>query len=246
MKPEANQACVPRITVRQMREVDQMMVEDYGIDLVRMMENAGRHCAEVSRMRFLGGSVRGARVLVAAGTGGNGGGVLAAARNLHNWGAEITVWTTRPFDTYPGIDGEQLRILAMLGVNLQTFEPGRKPGPVHCVLDGIIGYSLSGTPRGVAARMIAAIMSPAIPVLSLDVPSGIDADTATAYTPAVRPAATLTLALPKAAMAGERARKLMGELYLADIGVPPGLYRRLDPPVSVDKLFDTRQILRLW
>ncbi len=86
---------IPTVTTEQMREVDRAMVEDYGIDLLQMMENAGRNLAALARRRFLDGDVAGRRVIVLAGSGGNGGGGMVAARYLHNWGAEIDVLTTR-------------------------------------------------------------------------------------------------------------------------------------------------------
>ena len=76
----------PSITADQMREVDRAMVEDYGIQLTQMMENAGRNLAHLARYRLLEGDPRGERVLVLAGKGGNGGGGAVCARRLHNWG----------------------------------------------------------------------------------------------------------------------------------------------------------------
>ena len=73
---------LPYLTVRQMIEVDKAMVEDFRINLVRMMENAGRGLAHLTRARFLGGDPRGKKVVVLAGTGGNGGGALVCAREL--------------------------------------------------------------------------------------------------------------------------------------------------------------------
>lgn len=71
------------------------MVEDYGIALVQMMENAGRNLAHLAREVFLGGDPRGKHVLVSAGSGGNGGGALVGARRLLGYGALVEVATTR-------------------------------------------------------------------------------------------------------------------------------------------------------
>lgn len=71
---------VPYLTTEQMREVDRLMVEELGIELIQMMENAGRSLAEVARKRFLAGDAAGARVEVLVGPGGNGGGALVCAR----------------------------------------------------------------------------------------------------------------------------------------------------------------------
>jgi len=77
-------AKIPFITTDQMREVDRAMIEDYGISLVQMMENAGRNLAQLARSRFLQGDPTGRRVLVLAGKGGNGGGGMVCARLHHN------------------------------------------------------------------------------------------------------------------------------------------------------------------
>ena len=79
------------LTTSQMIEVDRAMIEDYHIDLIQMMENAGRNLAHLARERFLHGDPRGQKVVVLAGTGGNGGGALVCARRLHNYGADARV-----------------------------------------------------------------------------------------------------------------------------------------------------------
>ena len=82
---------LPFITTDQMREVDRAIVEDYGVLLIQMMENAGRNLAHLARRRFLDGDCRGRHVVVLVGSGGNGGGGLVCARHLHNWGSTVSV-----------------------------------------------------------------------------------------------------------------------------------------------------------
>ena len=83
---------LPYLTKEQMVEVDRAMIEDFQIELVQMMENAGRGLAHLVRERFLDGDPRDRHVVVLAGTGGNGGGALVAARRLQNYyGARVTV-----------------------------------------------------------------------------------------------------------------------------------------------------------
>ncbi|MEO0603194.1 MAG: NAD(P)H-hydrate epimerase, partial [Myxococcota bacterium] len=88
--PDAD-ATLPWLTTDQMREVDRLMIEVFHIELVQMMENAGRGLARVARQRFLDGDPTGRRVVVLAGPGGNGGGALVAARRLHGWGAHVEI-----------------------------------------------------------------------------------------------------------------------------------------------------------
>ena len=114
------------------------------------------------------------------------------------------------------------------------------------ILDAIIGYSLSGAPRGVSASLIRAVNDHDAPVLSLDVPSGVDTATGSVYDPSIKADATLTLALPKEGLKGDAARERVGELYIGDISIPPELYAR--PPLNLDvgPIFADDSIVRLW
>jgi NAD(P)H-hydrate epimerase len=89
-------------------------------------------------------------------------------------------------------------------------------------VDALVGYSLSGAPRGMFDALITWINEANAPVLSLDIPSGVDATTGATPGSAVRATVTLTLALPKVGLASDRA----GRLWLADIGIPVETYRR--------------------
>lgn len=231
-------ADVPSVTEAEMREVDQLMVEVYGIELLQMMEHAGRAVARVARERFFEGAADGRHVVVLAGTGGNGGGGMVAARHLHNAGATVEVWTTAPDDDYDGVPGHQLGILRQIGVVVGSGD--EPPAPAALIVDALLGYSLDGAPRGVAAERIRWANGQSAPVLSLDLPSGLDATTGQAFDPHVDAAATVTLALPKT---GLNARGPVGELYLADISVPPELYAEMGLPA--EPLFGAGDILRL-
>ena len=233
------------VTADQMREVDRAMVEEYGIQLTQMMENAGRNLAHLARERLFEGDPREKRVLVLAGKGGNGGGGMACARNLHNWGAEVEVITAVPASTFDGVPGEQLHILRRMGVPVSDGMDGRELPEAELVVDALIGYSLRGSPTGVAANLIRAANAHGAPILSLDAPSGVDATTGWVYDPAVRATATLTLALPKTGIHGQAARSYVGELYLADIGVPPALYADHSIGLTVGPIFAENDILHL-
>jgi len=236
---------IPALTTDQMREVDRLMVETYGIALLQMMEHAGRHLAHLARRRFLDGDARDHRVVVLAGTGGNGGGGLVAARRLHAWGAGVQVVTTKPPDAYEGVPAHQLDILRAMDVPVRPVQNDPALPDADAVIDALIGYSLSGDPRGTAAALIRAANDHAAPVLSLDVPSGLDATTGTVHTPAVRADATLTLALPKTGLHAEGARDAVGGLYLADISVPPPLYAAPSLDLNVPPIFASADLLRL-
>jgi NAD(P)H-hydrate epimerase len=228
-----------------MVEVDRAMVEDFRIDLVRMMENAGRALAHLARARFLGGDPRGRKVVILAGTGGNGGGALVCARRMHAWGADLSVFLTRPPGEFTPVPAQQLETLRRMRVPSAEGLPPSETPPPDLIIDGVIGYSLKGPPRGTAADLIRWANSRDAPVLALDVPSGVDAATGEPFDPAIRASATLTLALPKEGLRAPGAERYVGELYLGDIGVPPSLYRGPSLGLSVGPIFAESDILRL-
>jgi NAD(P)H-hydrate epimerase len=235
---------VPFLTTEQMIAVDRAMVEDLHIDLVQMMENADRNLAHVARVRFLDGAPAGKRVLVFAGSGGNGGGAMVCARRLHTWGAQVHVALATGSDALARATARQRDILERMGVPVEPAKAVRGVRDVALIVDGIIGYRLSGAPRGAAAEAIGWANAQAVPVLALDVPSGLDATTGAVLSPAIRATATMTLALPKAGLRAPTAAEHVGELYLADIGVPPGLYSQC-LAISVGPLFAGDEVVRL-
>src|SRR5215217_2144207 len=90
---------VPALTPEQMSRVDRIMADELGVDVLQLMEVAGQAVAAWARQRFLGGDARGKRVLVLAGSGGNGGDGMVAARFLHGWGSHTAVWLSHEAST---------------------------------------------------------------------------------------------------------------------------------------------------
>ncbi|MFZ5749704.1 MAG: NAD(P)H-hydrate epimerase [Pseudomonadota bacterium] len=230
----------PEIDAADMAEVDLLMIESYGITLPQMMENAGRALATLARGRFLGGQVGGQSVTALAGAGSNGGGALAAARRLAAWGARVTVVLTQEASALTPVPAQQLSTLRQMGIAVAAVPPQA----ADLILDGLIGYSLKGEPRGRALDLIRWANSAATDILALDVPSGLDAQGGFLARTVVHAAATLTLALPKRGLQAATHRYAVGDLYLADISVPPALYERLSTPRVVAP-FALSDILRL-
>jgi len=236
---------IPYLTTDQMREVDRAMIEDYKIELIQMMENAGRNLAHLARDRFLDGNPIGKHIVVMAGTGGNGGGALVCARRLHNYGATVRVYITRPDESFTPIPAHQLGILRQMGISIHNNSDMSNLDKIDLIVDGVIGYSLKGAPRGLASNFIYwANQSPA-PILALDAPSGVDTTTGTIFDPAIKATATMTLALPKQGLRASGVDKHIGELYLADISVPPSLYLQLSLNLTVGHIFAQSDIIRL-
>ena len=240
--PTVGRDSVPKLSTKQMVEVDRAMIEDFNISLIQMMENAGRGLARLAVSRFLSASPAEKKVLVLAGRGGNGGGALVAARRLHSWGADVEIALTRPANSFQAVPGHQLSIVQTMGIPIHDQLPS--VGVPELIIDGVIGYSLSGAPAGRAAELIQFANEASASVLSLDTPSGVDAASGQVYAPSTVANATFTLALPKAGLFAEEARPLVGELYLGDISVPPSLYTLLGLSVS-PHLFASSDIIRL-
>ncbi|MHB1758099.1 MAG: NAD(P)H-hydrate epimerase [Leptospirillum sp.] len=231
---------VPDLTADQMREVDQMMMEELGIDLLQMMELAGSALARLACC-MLGGNVRGRHVVVLAGGGNNGGGGLVAARHLSNWGAIVSLVTVGASDRVKPAPQHQTRTARAMGIGIERLEEIKMEGLAsrtaasELILDAVIGYGLSRSPTGLSALAIPFLNLSGKPVLSLDVPSGFDSSMGVAREPCVRAVATLALALPKHGFMSREAREVSGRLYVADIGVPIFLYERMG--VNVGTLF---------
>jgi NAD(P)H-hydrate epimerase len=218
---------LPWLETAQMRELDRIAIEEFGLTLERMMENAGRSLAELAR-RLLGGRVAARSVAVLAGPGGNGGGGLTAARHLANAGANVTLVLSHSREQLRPVTAAQLRVVEAMGI-----EPHGAPTETDLVLDALLGYSQEGAPRGEAARLIA--WSRGRRVVSLDLPSGL------VHEPHVTAEATLTLAAPKQAL--REAAEAAGALYLADLSIPAAAYERLG--VSWRSPFETAPLVRI-
>jgi NAD(P)H-hydrate epimerase len=214
---------VHAVTADQMREVDRVAVEKFGLGLLQMMENAGRNLAE-HVLELLGGA--GGAVTILAGAGGNGGGGLCCARHLHNHGVAVAVVLDRAIERGTGAAGAQLEVLRAAGLRPTAASDVQAAlRRSDLVVDALIGYSLRGAPRGRTAELVDLCNRDAARVVSLDLPSGLDATSGATPGRVVRPERVVTLALPKTGLATVGA-----DLYLADIGIPPEVFRRVGVP----------------
>jgi NAD(P)H-hydrate epimerase len=236
--PTLAPAALPWLSVEQMRQVDRLLVEEVGITLEQLMENAGRNLALLARV-LLGGDAHGRPVAVLAGPGGNGGGAMVAARHLAVAGAQVRVLLAQPPERLAPVTGRQHDILRRMGLDLQVGGPAL--GQADLVLDGLLGYSQAGPPRDHMARLIQATAGRR--VLALDVPSGLELATGRLHTPHVVAEATMTLAAPKQALRSPGAAVAVGALYLADISVPPLVWARLG--LAHPSPFGTHPIARI-
>lgn len=223
-------APIPSLTSEQVRLVDRLTAERFQTPVSWLMEAAGwqvaRHC-------------RG-RTYVICGKGNNGGDGLAAARHLHRWGRLAGVACTDPA-ALSGPAAEEARALGALGVRLDA-EPRFRDAVL--VVDALFGTGLSRPPEGKAADWIEAINACGRRVVSVDLPSGLNADTGAAPGPCVRAAVTVTLGLPKTGLLRGAGPELAGEIWVADIGIPFEAYRELglEVPVHLFSMHDRIQL----
>ncbi len=208
---------LPVVTADQMREVDRIMMEDIGIGILQMMENAGRSLADLCLELYSPASVT-----ILAGPGGNGGGGMAAARHLANRGISVNVVLAASRERLAPATHSQLAILEQMGVGV-SGDPSATDRP-DVVIDALVGYSLAGSPHGRVATLIAWANGYDGPVISLDVPSGFDAGAGQIMEPCVQADATLTIAALKV---GLIEAPQSGALYVTDISVPLSVYRSL-------------------
>lgn len=231
--PTVAATSLPFVDRDTMLAIDRLATDRIGLGLLQMMENAGFALAELARLG-LGGSVERRRVTVLAGTGSNAGGGLVAARRLAGWGAEVGVILARPvLRLRPGPCAQVEPTLAA-GVTMAVVEHDRSLPAVSSdvrradvVLDALIGYSLHGAPDPTYAALIELASGSDAPVISLDLPSGVDPATGSIPGAVVAADATLALALPKLGTDAGPGRDAAGVRYLADIGIPPALYRQV-------------------
>ena len=215
----------PTLTSKQVREVDSLVEERFGIPVDWLMEAAGWQLA-----RFVG-----QRAAVVCGVGNNAGDGLAAARHLHRWDRLASVCCVDA-DRLRGPAARELDALRRLGIRVAGE---LELDGAEVIVDGIFGTGLSRAPEGKFARWIAAMNESGKSIVSVDVPSGLDADSGVAYAPCVQANVTITLGLPKPGLLKRPERVLV-----ADIGVPFEAYAAIGVVVPPD-LFAKGELVRL-
>lgn len=215
------------VSASEMRAIDEKAIHEYGIPSLLLMENAGRACAEEAAK--LAGE-KGARVAVFAGKGNNGGDGLVAARHLANRGFEPEVFFFQARREMKPDPAANFDILAKMKVPLvdcsgtPDWNTVRAAlGNARVVIDALFGTGLSKTVDEPFKTAIDLINQSKLPVVAVDVPSGLNADTGEVLGVCVRAAVTVTLALPKKGFLNEAAQPYLGRVIVADISIPADL-----------------------
>ena len=211
-------------------------MDKFGLGILQMMENAGRNLAALALAQL--GSVEG-RIAILAGSGGNGGGGLCCGRNLLNRGLLVDFILDRPAEKLRSPAGHQWEVLKAAGVrSVPEVDTAQVLQSAVLILDALIGYSLQGEVRGRAKEIILVCNRLGKSVIALDVPSGLDATDGNPQGALMQAETTLTLALPKSGL-----KQWTGDLFLADIGIPPEVFQT--PGITFEPFFGPDYVLRM-
>ncbi len=205
------------VTREEMREIDRLAVERHGILVETLMENAGRAVAEVVAERISPACP----VVAVCGKGNNGGDGFVVARLLADRGFAVEVLAAeREYDPETATGRNWARALDHEGIE---FVGRLKQRPMAAIVDALFGTGLSRDVTGRERDLIRDLnaLDPRwFPVVAVDIPSGLDANTGRPLGVAVRATATVTMGLPKAGFRAPGAKAYLGELTVADIGFP--------------------------
>ena len=209
----------------QMRDADRRTIEEIGIPSIVLMENAGRAVVDAIEAHFA--PPRRRRVVVLCGRGNNGGDGLVVARVLAERGAEVTVILLARADAVRGDARTNLDIARRLGqrvieaADASAWEACRpRVAAADLVVDALVGTGLRAPLEGLLATAVAYVNAAGRPVVAVDLPSGISADTGACIGACVDARITVTLGAPKLPLAVSPAADRAGVVVVADIGIP--------------------------
>ena len=213
------------LNTEQMREADRRTIEDIGIPSVVLMENAGRQAVAAMEAAF--DDLASSRVGVICGRGSNGGDGFVVARTLAQRGVEASVFLLGSVAEVRGDARANLEILGNIGLtvveitNAQEWELHfTEISECDLIVDAIVGTGFRGTLSGLLETVVADVNGLGVPVVSIDLPTGLSADSHEVESEAIEASMTVTLAAPKIPLVFPPADARAGDLVIADIGIP--------------------------
>lgn len=217
----------PSLTREEVRNIDRVAIEELGLPGVALMENAGRGAAELL-LKQEGVS----RVVVCAGGGKNGGDGFVIARHLMLAGCQVEVWLFSPSEKLAGDALTNYQVALRLGISIQecnadavdaSFEKSLEES--DWIVDALFGTGLSSEVRPTFIHLIEKINAVNTPVLSIDIPSGLDCDSGTPWGVSIKAEITATLVAKKIGFEKPGADEWTGRVEVISIGVPWDLGR---------------------
>lgn len=233
------------VTAAEMRTLDQTAIKTYDIPGIVLMENAGLQV--VNLLQNILADVTGKEIAIFVGKGNNGGDGLVIARHLFNRGAKVKVGLLVPPEEMSGDAGVNMRIWQKMGQLVSfLFKEEELTGfltvNTALIVDAIFGTGFKGKATGVPASCIEVINTSGKPVVAVDIPSGLEADTAQVHGPCVKAAHTVTFALPKLGLVLDPGINYTGKLHVVDISIPPFLLERED----LKRRLTTKKMVKSW
>jgi NAD(P)H-hydrate epimerase len=223
------------LNTAQMREADRRTIEDIGIPSIVLMENAGRQA--VAAMEAAYDDLSASRVAVVCGRGNNGGDGFVIARTLAQRGIESSVYLLGSVADVRGDARTNLEVLGRIGMTVVEITNAQEwelhfgdLSTCDLVVDAIFGTGFRGPLTGFLETVVADLNSLPAPIVAIDVPTGLSADTAIVEGPAVEASMTVTLAAPKIPLVFPPGDTHAGNLVIADIGIPAPLLDELEGP----------------
>jgi ADP-dependent NAD(P)H-hydrate dehydratase / NAD(P)H-hydrate epimerase len=223
------------LNAAQMREADRFTIEDIGIPSSVLMENAGREV--VSAIETTYESLLDRRVAVLCGRGNNGGDGFVVARTLMQRGVDAAVFVIGSVADIRGDARLNLDILGHLGVAVVEISDEQawelhfsEIAQCSLIVDAIFGTGLKAALGGMMETVVADVNASGIPIVSIDLPSGLAADTPQLIGDCIDASMTVTLAAPKLPLVLPPGEAHAGDVVIADIGIPPEVIDHLEGP----------------
>jgi NAD(P)H-hydrate epimerase len=235
-------------TAAEMRRMDALTIERFGVPGATLMERAGIGAAAIILDRFP--HVRKHGVVVLAGKGNNGGDGFVVARALKKKRVRVDVILAVAASDVRGDARAKLHAWQRAGgkaqiVTADKLEPlARALGRAGCVVDALFGTGLSGEITGLPAELIAMVNAAGLPTVALDVPSGLDADRGVPLGIAIEAELTIAFAAPKIGTIVHPGARYAGEVAVVDIGLAEEAVRAVGPRAEAVTAADAARILR--
>jgi len=218
---------IPAVSCEEMREIDRRAIEEYGIPVETLMENAGKSVAEQCLMLLDRLQIEKPwKIVVCCGGGNNGGDGLVAARLLKQRGIEVNIILLKPTESFKGatlLNFEKIKDEVPYEVIPNGAKIKNDLASSALILDALLGTGFKGDVEGIFREMIELINRSGRPVVSVDIPSGLDADDGKIRGVSVRANLTVTMGAMKKGFLTAKAEKKTGEVVVADIGFPKEL-----------------------
>jgi NAD(P)H-hydrate epimerase len=230
----------------QMREADRRTIEEIGIPSLVLMENAGRQV--VAAIESVHSDLAERQVAVLCGRGNNGGDGFVVARTLLQRGVDVAVFLIGRVADVRGDARINLEILGRLGLTVVEIADSQawelhfsEIGECNLLIDAIFGTGLNAPLSGLMETVVADVNGSGIPIVAIDLPSGLSADSHQPIGDSIEAGMTVTLAAPKISLVLPPAETRAGDIVIADIGIPHEVIQALEGP-RVDLL--TRSAMR--